>query len=87
MTQPVRPAARALLALLSLTLVLAACGQAGSTTEPKTSVPAAAAPTVSEPATAAAATSLPSGGSVATTDFDLNSWDSILAAARGQTVN
>ena len=88
MTQPVRPGARALLALLSLTLVLAACGQAGSITEPTTSVPAASAPIVSEPATSTAATtSTPDSNSVAATDFDLNSWDSVLTAARGQTVN
>ena len=87
MTQPAHPKVRALLALLSLTLVLAACGQAGSTTESTTSAPAASAPAVPEPATGAAATSLPASGSVATTDFDLASWDSVLAAARGQTVN
>jgi putative spermidine/putrescine transport system substrate-binding protein len=80
---------RVLLALLLLaTLMLSACG----TQAPAAQAPAATTAATNAPATTAApaatealATSAASGA--AATDFDLDNWDSVLQAARGQTVN
>jgi len=76
MTTLTRTRPRALLALLSLTLILAACGPLATTTRSTSNVPAPSRFAVTS-----------TNGSAAPENFNLNTWESVLAAARGQTVN
>ncbi len=98
MTTSTFPRIRLFWACLSLALILAACGQVPTTTETApsaaTAMSAAASAAVvqSAPTTSTAAAlatpSSPGGATTAARDtYDLGNWDSVLAAAQGQTVN
>lgn len=86
---------RLVLVTLCLLLALTACGGTPSgatdmaTQGTSSSAPTQAEATTNAPAVTAIAPASPDGTSAAspTTDFDLASWDSVITAARGQTVN
>ncbi len=76
-------------------LLLAACGAGTAVTAPTPSAPSAIAsplaptapPVIASPTAPAAMPAQTSTPPAAAAEFDLDSWDSVLAAARGQTVN
>lgn len=76
----VDPRPRRLLLLLSVAVLCVSCGQAG--VAPAVQVPQASA------APSSTATSVaPAASSAAAVEFDLDQWESVVAAADGQTVN